>query len=202
MRVIPGADDRETAAQTFRRLYRDTTLSFDDPVLRMLRSVVGLERVMFGTDHPYLRRDLAIGCLAALMGTKELTAAERMAVMGLNALTAFPRLADLKKQASYCVPLIWLCGSSLRPEFSATVTRWNLGLLFSIETSARAGSNGRLEVGADTKRQVGIPGGDMLIRRSQLVDVVTHLAHRRVELRASRLRPMSAYDGRDLGSPF
>ena len=159
MRVIPGADDRETAAQTFRRLYRDTTLSFDDPVLRMLRSVVGLERVMFGTDHPYLRRDLAIGCVAALMGTKELTAAERMAVMGLNALTAFPRLADLKKQASYCVPLIWLCGSSLRPEFSATVTRWNLGLLFSIETSAAQARMAASRSGATQNDRRGFPAG-------------------------------------------
>jgi hypothetical protein len=42
MRVIPGADERRTAAETCRGLYWDTALAFGDPVLRMLRSVVGL----------------------------------------------------------------------------------------------------------------------------------------------------------------
>ena len=41
MNVIPGAEARGTAAETFRRLYWDTALSWGDPVLRMLREVVG-----------------------------------------------------------------------------------------------------------------------------------------------------------------
>jgi hypothetical protein len=36
MNVIPGAEARATAADTFRRLYWDTALSWGDPVLRML----------------------------------------------------------------------------------------------------------------------------------------------------------------------
>jgi len=37
MKVIPGEAERGTAAETFRRLYWDTALSWKDPVLRMLR---------------------------------------------------------------------------------------------------------------------------------------------------------------------
>jgi aminocarboxymuconate-semialdehyde decarboxylase len=62
MHVIPGAEGRATAAETFRRLYWDTALSWGDPVLRMLRDVVGIDRVLFGSDYPYLRRDLAVSC--------------------------------------------------------------------------------------------------------------------------------------------
>jgi 6-methylsalicylate decarboxylase len=94
MLVIPGADARRTAAETFRGLYWDTALAFGDPVLRMLRSVVGLEQVMCGSDYPYFRRDLAVGCFAALRHTEELAACEREAVLGANALKLFPRLAD------------------------------------------------------------------------------------------------------------
>jgi aminocarboxymuconate-semialdehyde decarboxylase len=94
MRVIPGADTRRTAAETFRGLHWDTALAFGDPVLRMLRSVVGLEHVMCGSDYPYFRRDLAVGCIAALRHTEELVASERKAVLGANAVTLFPRFAD------------------------------------------------------------------------------------------------------------
>jgi len=40
--AIPGAHARATAAETFRRLYWDTALSWGDPVLRMLRDFVRL----------------------------------------------------------------------------------------------------------------------------------------------------------------
>jgi len=56
MNVIPGAENRASAAETF----HDTALSWSDPVLAMLRSAVGIDRVLFGTDYPYLRRDLAV----------------------------------------------------------------------------------------------------------------------------------------------
>jgi 6-methylsalicylate decarboxylase len=60
----------------------------------MLRSVVGLEQVMCGSDYPYFRRDLAVGCIATLKHTEELAAREREAVLGANALKLFPRLAE------------------------------------------------------------------------------------------------------------
>jgi hypothetical protein len=54
--------ERGTAADTLRRLYWDTALSWRPPVLRMLGSVVGMSQALFGSDYPYLRRDLAVAC--------------------------------------------------------------------------------------------------------------------------------------------
>ena len=96
MRVIPGAEARATAAETFRRLYWDTAASWGDPVLRMLRDVVGIDPVVFGTDYPYLRRDLAVSCREHIEATPELTDGERTAVLGATATTLIPRLATLR----------------------------------------------------------------------------------------------------------
>ncbi|WP_210583553.1 amidohydrolase family protein [Streptomyces sp. GESEQ-35] len=96
MQVIPGAEARATAAETFRRLYWDTALSWSDPVLRMLRDVVGIDRVVFGTDYPYLRRDLAVSCRERIETSPELSDTERTAVLGATAATLIPRLAALR----------------------------------------------------------------------------------------------------------
>ena len=95
MGVVPGAQERGTAAETFRRLYWDTALSWGDPVLRMLREVVGIDRVVFGTDYPYLRRDLAVACRQRIEASPELTDYERTAILGGTATTLIPRLAAL-----------------------------------------------------------------------------------------------------------
>jgi len=91
MNVIPGGEERGTIGDTLRRLYWDTALSFRDPILRMLRDVVGLDQVLFGSDFPYLRRDLAVNCVRQLEQTIELAADERIRVMSGNAIKLFPR---------------------------------------------------------------------------------------------------------------
>jgi len=93
MNVIPGAEERGTAADTLRRLYWDTALSWRPPVLHMLRSVVGMGLVLFGSDYPYLRRDLAVRCRREVETSTELDSKERRAVLSDNALKLFPRLA-------------------------------------------------------------------------------------------------------------
>jgi 6-methylsalicylate decarboxylase len=93
MNVIPGAQERGTAAATLRRLYWDTALSWRPPVLRMLRSVVGMGQVLFGTDYPYLRRDLAVACRHEVEASLELDSEESRAVLADTTLTLFPRLA-------------------------------------------------------------------------------------------------------------
>jgi aminocarboxymuconate-semialdehyde decarboxylase len=95
MGLIDDGGKRGTAADTFRRLYWDTALSWRDPVLQLLRSVVGMDRVLFGTDFPYLRRDLAIGSREQLLRNAALSDAERAAVLGETALKLFPRMATL-----------------------------------------------------------------------------------------------------------
>ena len=96
MQVIPGAEARATAAETFRRLYWDTALSWSDPVLRTLRDIAGIDRVVFGTDYPYLRRDLAVSSRGHIEASPELTDSERAAVLGATATTLIPRLAALR----------------------------------------------------------------------------------------------------------
>jgi hypothetical protein len=81
MNVIPGAEERGTAADTLRRLYWDTALSWRPPILRMLRSVVGIGQVLFGSDYPYLRRDLAVGCRLEVETSAELDSKESRAVL-------------------------------------------------------------------------------------------------------------------------
>jgi len=95
MSVIPGAERRATAAETFRHLYWDTALSWGDPVLRMLREVAGIDHVLFGTDYPYLRRDLAVASRGHILSSPELNDGERAAVLGGTAAQLIPRLAAL-----------------------------------------------------------------------------------------------------------
>jgi predicted TIM-barrel fold metal-dependent hydrolase len=90
--VIPGASQRESAAATFRRLYWDTALSWGDPVLHTLKAVVGRDQILFGTDYPYLRRDLAVSCRGVIEASEALTADDRAAIFAGNALGLFPRL--------------------------------------------------------------------------------------------------------------
>jgi 6-methylsalicylate decarboxylase len=93
MNVIPGGDARGTAAAALRRLYYDTALAFSPPVLNMLREVVGFTQVLFGTDNPYLRRDMAIRCTEQMRQTTALSEGEREAVLHGNAERLFPRLS-------------------------------------------------------------------------------------------------------------
>jgi 6-methylsalicylate decarboxylase len=94
MKVVPGAEERGSAAETFRRLYWDTALSWGKPVLRMLREVAGIDHVVFGSDYPYLRRDLAVACRQHIETNPELTVSERTAFLGGTATELLPRLAS------------------------------------------------------------------------------------------------------------
>jgi 6-methylsalicylate decarboxylase len=94
MGVVPDEDGtRGTAADTFRRLYFDTALSWSDPVLHTLREVVGLDHVLYGSDYPYLRRDIAVRGRAELDASRELSDAERATVLHGGAIGLLPRLA-------------------------------------------------------------------------------------------------------------
>jgi predicted TIM-barrel fold metal-dependent hydrolase len=100
MNVMPGAEERETADDTFRKLYWDTALSWRAPNLQMLRSVAGMSQVLFGSDYPYLRRDLAVSCRHEVETSPELSGDESRAVLADNALKLFPRLRELQARRS------------------------------------------------------------------------------------------------------
>jgi len=93
MDVIPGIQERGAFADVLPRLYWDTASAFSDPVVHMLRSVAGLENVVFGTDFPYPRDAISIGGLRHLQNTAELDDGEREAVLGGSAARLISRLA-------------------------------------------------------------------------------------------------------------
>jgi predicted TIM-barrel fold metal-dependent hydrolase len=97
MKVIPGDEERGSAADTFRRLYWDTALSWSDPVLGMLRAIVGIDHVLYGSDYPYLRRDMAVESVQALEQTNALNDAERRSILSGTAAKLIPRLATLSQ---------------------------------------------------------------------------------------------------------
>ena len=93
MGVVPDEENRGTAADTFRRLYFDTALSWSDPTLHTLREFVGLDHVLYGSDYPYLRRDIAVRGRAELEASRELSDTERTAIFHGAAIGLLPRLA-------------------------------------------------------------------------------------------------------------
>jgi predicted TIM-barrel fold metal-dependent hydrolase len=69
-------------------------------VLHMLRSVTGLENVVFGTDYPYPRDAISIAGLRQLQRTAELGDGERRGVLGASAARLIPRLAGASDSLS------------------------------------------------------------------------------------------------------
>jgi 6-methylsalicylate decarboxylase len=98
MAFIPGGEERGAAASMFRRMYWDTALAASDPVLRMLRDIVGVDQVLYGTDFPYLRRDLAVDSKQRILESSELNDSERRAILGGNASRLFPRLRSIVRE--------------------------------------------------------------------------------------------------------
>ena len=100
MGFIAGGEQRGAAADMFRRIYWDTALAASDPVFRMLRDVAGINQVLFGTDFPYLRRDLAVSSKQRLLQSSELNDEEKQDILGGNASRLFPD-SERKVNATY-----------------------------------------------------------------------------------------------------
>jgi 6-methylsalicylate decarboxylase len=95
MNIMGDSSKRGTAAETFRKLYWDTALAWTNPVLHTLNKIAGADKILFGTDFPYLRRDTAIRCKTIIAGSTELSSEEKKQVLGDNALNLFPRLKSI-----------------------------------------------------------------------------------------------------------
>jgi aminocarboxymuconate-semialdehyde decarboxylase len=95
MGFIAGGEQRGTPADMFRRMYWDTALSASDPVLRMLRDVAGIDHVVYGTDFPYQRRDLAATSKQRVLQSSVVNDLERGAILGGNASRLLPRLQSV-----------------------------------------------------------------------------------------------------------
>jgi predicted TIM-barrel fold metal-dependent hydrolase len=95
MNVMGDSSRRGTAAETFRKLYWDTALAWSEPVLHTLREVAGPDKILFGTDFPYLRKDIAVRSRGKVAVSKELPGKEKSQVLGGNALELFPRFKSI-----------------------------------------------------------------------------------------------------------
>ncbi len=98
MQIMGDSSITGTFAETFRRLYWDTALAFTDPVINQLRNVAGLDKVVFGSDFPYIRTDLAIRGKLQLENNPDLSAQEKKQLFSSNALELFPRLKSIYNQ--------------------------------------------------------------------------------------------------------
>jgi 6-methylsalicylate decarboxylase len=92
MGVIGGAEERGSVLDTLPRLYWDTASAFSDPVLHLLRSVTGLEHVVFGSNYPYPLDRISIGGLRQLRQTSELDDDERTSLFAGAAAELLPSL--------------------------------------------------------------------------------------------------------------
>ena len=98
MKIMGDSAITGTAAETFRKLYWDTALAWSDPVLYTLLNVAGINKILFGTDFPYLRRDMAIQCRNKVTNSKELLGNDIEQVLSRNALELFPRFKTIDNE--------------------------------------------------------------------------------------------------------
>ena len=95
MKIMGDSSTTGTAAETFRKLYWDTALAWSEPVLHTLRQIAGVDKVLFGTDFPYLRKDIAVRGKTNVSDSAELSSKEKRLVLGANALELFPRFKSI-----------------------------------------------------------------------------------------------------------
>ncbi|MFL9889065.1 amidohydrolase family protein [Paraburkholderia agricolaris] len=89
----PDADSPADILAKFRRFYFDTALSASPVALPALKAFAGTERILFGSDFPYVSADIAGTFTAQLDAYEDFTVAEHKSVNHGNAWTLFPRLA-------------------------------------------------------------------------------------------------------------
>ncbi|WP_279626889.1 amidohydrolase family protein [Burkholderia lata] len=88
-----GAAGPDTILEKFRGFYFDTALSASPATLTALKTFAGSERILFGSDFPYVSKEISGAFTHRLDGYTGLTPDERAAINHGNALQLFPRLA-------------------------------------------------------------------------------------------------------------
>jgi len=95
MKIMGDSSTTGTSAETFQKLYWDTALAWSDSVLHTLRHIAGAGKVLFGTDFPYLHKDIAVRSKINVDNSAELSQDEKKKVLGDNGLELFPRFKSL-----------------------------------------------------------------------------------------------------------
>ena len=87
--------DREAIRRGLQCFYYDTALSATDPVFDLLRQVVGIDRLVFGSDYPQVPDDFVKATADAVRASKTMKNDERCRVACATGLTLVPRLAEV-----------------------------------------------------------------------------------------------------------
>ncbi|GGF17775.1 amidohydrolase [Subtercola lobariae] len=93
LNIVHGAELRRTAREQFRRLFFDTALAYQQPVIRLATEVVGLSQLVFGSDRPYAA-GFSAEAAQAIQSDAYLSDQARAAIGWGNAQMLLPRLAD------------------------------------------------------------------------------------------------------------
>jgi predicted TIM-barrel fold metal-dependent hydrolase len=92
-RELRVEEDRAAIEIGLRSFYYDTALSSIDPVLELLGKIVGMDRVVFGSDYPQAPDNFIRAMATSAYCSSVVSASEREQLQRGNALSLFPRLA-------------------------------------------------------------------------------------------------------------
>ena len=91
--AVPGGEIRGSARDQLRRLYFDTALAYQKPVLSLTTDVIGATQLVFGSDRPY-SMGMSVGAATAINSADYLATETRAAIGWHNAQRLLPRLAE------------------------------------------------------------------------------------------------------------
>lgn len=86
-------ESREKVLRGLRSFWYDTALTAVDPIFTMLKEVVGVDRVVFGSDFPQSSQDLVQKTVDGLKNSQVLTDAEKNAIGSGTIATLLPAMA-------------------------------------------------------------------------------------------------------------
>jgi len=86
-------EDRAAIERGLQSFYYDTALASVDPVLALLGEVVGMDRVLFGSDYPQVPDDFIRATANSAFCSTAIGEKDREKIQRANGLKLFPRLA-------------------------------------------------------------------------------------------------------------
>ena len=96
----PDAAEPADILSSFQRFYFDTALSSSPAALPSLKAFAGSNRILFGSDFPYVSAGIVASFTGKLDAYDDLTANEQRAISYGNAGALFPRLVPKQDTAS------------------------------------------------------------------------------------------------------
>jgi predicted TIM-barrel fold metal-dependent hydrolase len=89
--VLAMENDRAAVGHGLRHFYYDTALSTCDPVFDLLRQVVGLDRIVFGSDYPQVPDSFVAASIRAVAESPALDDQARIRIARANGLDLLQR---------------------------------------------------------------------------------------------------------------